>query len=227
MKGWKLSCVGDSTIVLEFPQRVDPVVNARVLAVAETIRRTKLKGVRDIVESYCAVTIEVDPLQTDVLCVVEELKAAAADPTAVAEGGRELTLPVCYGGDCGPDLGAVAEFAACSEAEVVETHVTGVYRVYMLGFMPGFAYLGSVDSRIAMPRKATPRLRVPSGSVGIAGRQTGIYPLVSPGGWRLIGRSPTKPFDLARQDPFLLRVGDTVRFEAISDSRFRQLALDT
>ena len=219
--------MGDSAIVLEFPQRVDPAVNARVLAVAETIRRTTLKGVRDIIESYCAVTIEFDPLRTDIRRVVEELEAAAADKQTVAKGGRQLTLPVCYGGEFGPDLGALAEFAECSEAEVVEAHVTGVYRVYMLGFLPGFGYLGSVDPRIAMPRKATPRLRVASGSVGIAGRQTGIYPLVSPGGWQLIGRSPTKPFDLARQEPFLFRVGDTVRFEAISDSRFRQLALET
>ena len=226
MKEWRLSRVGDSALVLEFSQRIDPAVNARVLAVAETIRRTQPVGVRDVIDGYCAVTVEFDPLRTETWALVEALEVAAANQRAVADGGRERTVPVCYGGDFGPDLGAVAQFAACSEADVVATHVAGVYRVYMLGFLPGFAYMGLVDSRIAMPRKATPCVRVPAGSVGIAGRQTGIYPLVSPGGWQLIGRCPTKPFDLSRPEPFLFRAGDTVRFKAIGDSRFRQLAAD-
>ncbi len=109
-----------------------------------------------------------------------------------------MRIPVCYGGELGPDLAAVAAFAKAGEDEVVRLHASATYRVFMLGFVPGFAYLGIVDDRIAMPRRSTPRVRVPSGSVGIAGVQTGIYPAETPGGWQLIGRTPLKPFDPSR-----------------------------
>ena len=131
---------------------------------------------------------------------------------------------MCYGGELGPDLTVVAAFSGLSEAEVIAVHAESTYRVYMLGFLPGFAYLGSVDERIAIPRRESPRLRVPAGSVGIAGRQTGVYPLPAPGGWQLIGRTPTRLFDLARAEPFLLRPGDQVRFAAVSESEFRRLS---
>jgi KipI family sensor histidine kinase inhibitor len=119
---------------------------------------------------------------------------------------------VTYGGASGPDLGAVSDFAQCSEADVVRLHMETRYRVYMLGFLPGFAYMGTVNHRIAMPRLDTPRMRVAAGSVGIAAAQTGIYPCDSPGGWRIIGRTSTKPFDPRRDEPFLLKAGDHVKF---------------
>ena len=125
---------------------------------------------------------------------------------------RTIEIPVSYGGASGPDLEAVAEFAECSEADVVQLHMQARYRVYMLGFLPGFAYMGTVDRRIAMPRLDTPRMRVNAGSVGIAGEQTGIYPCDTPGGWRIIGRTSAKLFDATRAQPSLLKAGDYVTF---------------
>ena len=219
--------MGDAAITIEFELRIDPAINTRVLAVADAVRRSNHGGVRDVVESYCAVTVEYDPVRTDVERVTRDLEAAAGRERGGAVDGREHTVTVCYGGDFGPDLAAVAAFAECSEARVIETHGAAVYRVYMLGFLPGFAYMGPVDERIAMPRRESPRLRVPAGSVGIAGRQTGVYPVLAPGGWQLIGRTPVKPFDLERSEPFLLAPGDRVRFEAVSESEYRRLCRET
>jgi inhibitor of KinA len=130
---------------------------------------------------------------------------------------------VCYGGDYGPDLADVASLAGMSPEEVVAVHAAVTYRVFMLGFLPGFAYMGVVDARIAAPRRANPRVRVPKGSVGIAGRQTGIYPLDAPGGWQLIGRTALEPFDIARPSPFLFKAGDCVRFVPVARTELERL----
>ena len=225
---WELFRDGDAALVLAFPSRLDPAVNARCVAVAETLRRRRVRGVRDVVEAFATVTVHFDPLAGDVEeigGVLRRLAAEAAAPAARAavRPGREIRLPVCYGGAQGPDLGDVARFARCSEAEVVERHCGARYRVYMLGFQPGFAYLGAVDPRIAAPRRAAPRVRVPAGSVGIAARQTGVYPVASPGGWQLVGRTPVRVFDMARDDPFLLSAGDLVRFEPIDEAAYARL----
>ena len=222
MHEWTLSRVGDSAIVVEFQQQIDPALNARALAVAEAMRRANHDGVLDIIEGFCSVAVEFDPLRTDVRRVAHDLESAAQGERAAEGPGRELTLSVCYGGSFGPDLGDVARFARCSEAEVVATHTGTSYRVYMLGFLPGFAYMATVAPQIAMPRRQRPRLRVPAGSVGIAERQTGVYPVDAPGGWQLIGRCSARPFDLERDEPFLLRGGDIVRFVAVSEEEFRQ-----
>lgn len=223
---WRLFRVGDAALVIECEQRIDPDINARVLAVANTLRRLARPGVRDVVESYCGITIHFDPLITDTRVVLSDIETemAGADQIAADDSvGQRVTIPVCYGGIYGPDLHAVAAFAKCSETEVIERHASQPYRVYMLGFLPGFAYMGSVPVALAMPRKQTPRFDVPAGSVGIAGRQTGVYPLDGPGGWQLIGRTPVTPFDLGRTDPFLFRPGDTVQFEPIQSHRFDEL----
>ena len=226
-EGWTLFRVGDAAVVVECEQRIDPDLNARVLAVAAAIRRRARPGVRDVVESYCGVTVHFDPLHTDTTAVFSDLEAEVARTPDVAADthsvGRRLTVPVCYGGVYGPDLGAVAAFATCSEAEVIERHSAETYRVYMLGFLPGFGYMGSVPTGLAMPRRKTPRLDVPAGSVGIAGRQTGVYPLAAPGGWQLIGRTPLATFDLSRAEPFLFRPGDTIQFEPVESERFDHL----
>jgi KipI family sensor histidine kinase inhibitor len=125
-------------------------------------------------------------------------------------------VPVCYGGELGPDLDAVAAFAGIGQDEVVRLHTSRTYRVFMLGFLPGFTYMGTVDERIAVPRLADPRSSVQAGSVGIAGFQTGIYPASTPGGWRIVGRTPIKPFDLHRAEPFMFKPGDAVEFYAIN-----------
>ena len=215
MPDWRIRVVGDAAVTVQFAARIDPVINARVVALATTVRATPHPGVRDVVPSYDAVTVYFDPLHTDLDQLWASLEEMAATPVPDAAPTREVVVPVRYGGTAGPDLDEVAAFAGCSTDEVVRRHTAPVYRVYMVGFLPGFPYLGTVDARIAMPRRSSPRLAVPAGSVGIAGAQTGIYPTTAPGGWRLIGLSAVNPFDVGREPPSLLHPGDTVRFEAV------------
>ena len=205
--------LGDSCVSVHLGVQIDPVINARCIALADTVERLGVPGVRDVVPTYNAVTVHFDPRVTDSARLTHDLeRLAASDLPLTAFAARTIDIPVAYGGASGPDLGAVAEFAKCSEEDVVRLHAGRSYRVYMLGFLPGFAYMGSVDPRIAMPRLDAPRLRVAAGSVGIAAAQTGIYPCDSPGGWRIIGRTSTKVFDAMRTEPFLLRAGDAVTF---------------
>ena len=212
---------GDSAIVVEFEARIDLVVNAMAIAVAEAVQANGVAGVRDVVPTYRSVAIYFDPLRTDMNALtdcIERATSRAEQSTTVARA--PLRIPVCYGGEFGPDLPAVAGFARCSEDAVVQTHASTIYRVFMLGFVPGFAYLGIVDERIAMPRHAVPRVRVPARSVAIAGVQTGIYPGDTPGGWQLIGRTPVAPFDPDRPEPFLLKAGDAVQFYPIDRDEY-------
>lgn len=212
---------GDAALVIEFEERIDPVISGRCAVVGEALAAASIPGVRDVVPTYRSVTVYFDPLQADRQKLETTLRRLA-EAVAPGELPRRppISIPVCYGGECGPDLANVASFAGLSEAEVIDRHVHATYRVLMLGFTPGFAYMGIVDARIAAPRLATPRPRVPRGSVGIAKEQTGIYPGETPGGWQLIGRTPVRTFDLSRPDPFLLRPGDEVRFEPISREEF-------
>jgi len=205
--------LGDSCVSIQFGDTIDMAVNARCVAVAASIENRALRGIRDVIPSYAAVTIHFDPCVLDRRGLLAELDSLAAAQTPVSNiSGRIVEVPVTYGGDAGPDLAAVAAFGRCSEADVVQLHASTAYQVYMMGFLPGFAYMGPVDARIAMPRLETPRLRVAAGSVGIAGAQTGIYPCETPGGWRIIGRTSLILFDAARKEPFLVKAGDRVRF---------------
>ncbi len=223
--GWRILPAGDSALIVEFEERVDPQVNARAIACARAIHAARHAGVRDVVPTYRAVAVYFDPVRTDMASLGALLEHEAAKPgPAGTVAQAPVEIPVCYGGSLGPDLAEVARHARCSEDDVVRLHTSRVYRVYMLGFIPGFAYLGQVDERIALPRHATPRVKVPARSVGIAGRQTGIYPAESPGGWHLIGRTPIAPFDPARAQPFLLRAGDTVKFVAIASAEYGRLS---
>ena len=224
MNDFRIVPAGDSAIVIEFDERIDVAINRRVLALAESIARARIPGVRDVVPTFRSAAIYFDPLRTDVPALMTQLESDVRRPS-VRDGGQRpaVRIPVCYGGECGPDLEAVATCARIDPADAVALHCGRTYRVFMLGFLPGFAYLASVDERIAVPRLATPRTRVPAGSVGIAGAQTGIYPSESPGGWQLIGRTPVKLFDAERHDPFLLKPGDDVEFYPIDESDFARL----
>jgi inhibitor of KinA len=220
-EGFRIVQAGDSAIVVEFQERIDPAVNARVIRLADAIRAAEVAGVRDVVPTYRSVAVFFDPVRTDYPRLVDRLEREADRPGgAPVEEPTPISVPVCYGGELGPDLAAVAAFAGMSPDEVVAVHAGVVYRVFMLGFVPGFAYMGVLDARIAMPRRATPRVRVPLGAVGIAGQQTGIYPAETPGGWQLIGRTPVKPFDAARPEPFLFEAGDAVRFVPIGRGEY-------
>ena len=212
---------GDAALIVEFDERIDPAINARAIALAEALQAAPLAGVRDVVPTYRSVAVFFDPLRTDYNALVERLGRDAARAGPDASSDREpIVIPVCYGGDLGPDLAAVAAFGGVSADDVIAIHAEATYRVFMLGFVPGFAYMGLVDLRIAAPRHTTPRLRVPLGSVGIAGVQTGIYPAETPGGWQLIGRTPLKPFDASRAEPFLMKAGDAVRFTPIDRAEY-------
>lgn len=213
----KIRACGESMLLVELEATIDPVVNERAITLASRIRARQAHGVRDVAPGYCTVGVHFDPLHTD-LAALEQ--AIAAEFTAVASidaiaDRAPIEIPVRYGGDDGPDLAAVAEYARCSEADVIERHTGRVYRVYMLGFVPGFCYMGRVDSEIAAPRHRVPRERVPAGSVGIAGGQTGVYPVDSPGGWQLIGKTDAVMFDATRAHPSLLAPGDLVKFGAV------------
>jgi KipI family sensor histidine kinase inhibitor len=240
----RIVAAGDAAILVEFEDRIDPVVNRTVMAVADAIQKAAVPGVRDIVPTFRSVAIHFDPLRTDYEALVArvtaytgagspystETRAPYGEPAPISTETRPpygdpapVRVPVCYTHEFGPDLTDVAAFGRINEAEVVRLHTSRIYRVFMLGFVAGFAYMGTVDERIAAPRLSIPRIRVPAGSVGIADVQTGIYPGSSPGGWRIIGRTPLKPFDLARQDPFLFKPADAVQFYAIQPAEYARL----
>jgi len=223
VSAFRIVPAGDSALIVEFDERIDPAINARAIALADSLQSAALAGVRDVVPTYRSVAVFFDPLRTNYSALVDRLErdAARAGPGAAVDR-QPIRIPVCYGGDLGPDLGVVAAFGGVSEDDVITLHTAATYRVFMLGFVPGFAYMGLVDPRIAAPRHSTPRVRVPLGSVGIAGVQTGIYPAESPGGWQLIGRTALKPFDAARAEPFLMKAGDLVTFHAVDRAEYDQ-----
>lgn len=221
---FRLLPLGDAALTVEFGNQIDPRLNAQVIAFADTVRAQTWEGVLDIVPTYRSVTIHVDPLCLDVATLSDRLLRLSHTVSHQAmPSGRHHTIPVLYGGEWGPDLEDVAAFAKMSAADAMRLHASVPYRVYMLGFSPGFPYLGSVPEPLAMPRLATPRTTVPAGSVGIAGSQTGIYPTSTPGGWRLIGRTPVALYRPNSSNPFLLSPGDVVRFEPIGPQDFDRL----
>lgn len=218
----RLHWSGDTLILVEVGDDMAIEVNARAIALAAVIENAHVRGVRDVVPAYTTVGVHVDPLRFD-QPALEDVVARTTRIDAIRPSPRVVDIPVRYGGACGPDLADVAAFAGCTPDEVVARHARGRYHVYMLGFLPGFAYLGGVEASIGMPRRTSPRPSVPPGSVGIAGAQTGVYPYASPGGWQLIGRTPVAMFDPARETPALLAPGDTVRFVPISDAEWTRL----
>jgi inhibitor of KinA len=212
---------GDSGWLVELPERIDVEVNRRAIQIARAVERAGLP-VTDVVVAYRSVMVYVDPLADGAAGIERRLEAIAAEPSGSEDAeGVFVEVPVCYDGQYGPDLGDIAAFAQCSTAEVIERHLAVQYRVFLVGFVPGFAYMAAVDPRIAAPRRASPRLKVPPGSVAVAAGQTGIYPADTPGGWSLIGRCPVRPYDPDRAEPFLFRPGDTVRFVRISEAEYR------
>lgn len=212
---------GDAAWLIELEDRIDPAINARAIRIAHAIDESTIPAT-DLVVGYRTVMVYVDPLDSRSADIEPALRRIVA---STAEGdideGPLKEVPVCYGGVFGPDLDDVARFGNCSVEEVIAAHLGREYRVYVVGFVPGWAYMAAVDERIAAPRRSSPRVKVPPGSLGIAAIQTGIYPAETPGGWNLIGRCPIKPYDPSREQPFLLEAGDRVRFRRISESEYR------
>lgn len=215
----------DSAIAIEFENEIDPEINARVVAYARHVAYKGWSGILDIVPTYRSITIHFDPFQWDFAVLIDRLEGLSRHTVAEPESQAVLhEIPVLYGDEWGPDLEDVATFANLLPAQAVALHASIRYRVYMLGFSPGFPYLGLLHKALAMPRLSTPRMKVPAGSVGIADRQTGIYPSATPGGWRLIGRTPTILSRRTGPTPFLLKPGDLVQFRPIDRNEFDRLS---
>ena len=211
--------VGDSAVLIEFGSEIDPEVNGRVYALASLVEAAGHAAVLELVPTYRSLLVQYDPLVNDygqMLRFLDDMVSGIDDSPGLAAEPDIIELPVVYGGEDGPDLETVAEHAGLSAQEVIEIHSGTGYLVYMIGFAPGFPYLGGLDERIACPRLKTPRVKVPAGSVGIAESQTGVYPNSSPGGWQLIGRTAVKLFDphvtTTGASPSLITPGSEVRF---------------
>lgn len=217
---------GDCAVTLQIGDEIGEKINREVVGVLESLRKAAIPGVLELVPTYTSVCIHYDPLvlsYDDLLKVIGRLENGAAEKLENA-AARIVEIPVCYGGEYGPDLAFVAEHNGLTAEEVVKRHSEGVYLVYMLGFLPGFAYMGGMDETIACPRLTSPRTKIPAGSVGIAGAQTGIYPLSSPGGWQLIGRTPLKMFAIdGEKTTFALSAGDRVRFVPITEETYLEM----
>jgi inhibitor of KinA len=218
-----LTPLGDSAVVLAVGAGLDESVLARVRAIATELQRDPPPGVVDIVPAFATVTVFYEPAQVGgfaPLCAALEARAARAEAGRPAGEARIVEIPICYGGEFGPDLGDVAARSGLNAEQAIALHAGANYLVHAIGFTPGFGYLGGLPEKLRTPRRATPRTHVPAGTLGIGGALTGVYPLITPGGWNLIGRTPLKIFDAARAEPALLCAGDRVRFRAITSEEF-------
>lgn len=212
----RFRAMGDRSLLVELGERISPEINRRVQDVMHRLKRAAVPGILELSPSYRSLMILYDPLRTtprELQSAIVELAATGDDESLFSSA--EHVIPVVYGGEHGPDLEWVAAHHGVSTDAIVARHSGCTYRVYMIGFTPGFPYLGELPADLDTPRRSTPRTRVPKGSVGLAQRQTGIYPADSPGGWQIIGWTPITLFDPRRQPPSLLNMGDTVRFEPI------------
>lgn len=225
---------GDSAQMLELAEDLDPDANAVARRVAATVRSARLEGITDVVAAIVTVTVHFEAIDAAQATARREavsnllLAALARAGEDVEERERApIEIPVCYEAAYAPDLAAVAMATGLTPEEVVRLHLASLHRVLMIGFTPGFPYIGGLDARLAVPRRATPRARLEAGSVAIANEQTSIYPFATPGGWNLIGRTPLRLFDPARNPPSLLQEGDRVVFVPIPAQEFARLAAET
>ena len=216
---------GDAAFVITLPPAMDEATSGRAVALAAGVRAAFPGWLRDVVVGYHTVTVYFDPSVIDAVRLEEDLSALARrTPGDEFRAGAHLEIPVCYGGEFGPDLEEVAQATALSVDDVIRLHTSREYRVFVIGFVPGFAYMGPLAPELAVVgRRASPRTRVPPGSVAIAGGQTGIYPMETPGGWRILGRTPIRPFDENRTPPVLFAAGDRVHFRRIDLAEFERL----
>ena len=226
----RLVFCGDSAVTLQFPQQISQEINRQIRWFCRELESRPVPGIVELVPTYCAVTVHYNPmvlsceaLQGYMKEILSEMELQK-DCAAALPQGRLVEIPVVYGGEYGPDPEQLAASHHMTAEEVIRLHAGREYLVYMLGFTPGFPYLGGMDSRIATPRLKVPRTRIPAGSVGIAGEQTGIYPMDSPGGWQLIGRTPLLLFDPNRPgEEFLLQAGDRLRFCPVEPRQFETI----
>ena len=226
MQGVRIDKAGENGIVIDFGNVIDPGVNNRVHGLAREILAKMAEDVIEVIPTYRSLMVYFDSLNISRNSIETKIGRILEKMTGgdnVAGEATLVTIPVCYGGEFGPDLGFVAEHSKISTQEVIDIHTSKPYQVYMLGFTPGFPYLGGMSELIATPRLTQPREIIPAGSVGIAGSQTGIYPIASPGGWQLIGRTPLRVFNPRAPNPFLFAAGNYLQFTVIDASAFENI----
>jgi len=224
MQNIKILTAGDASLLIEFGNEISPDINAKITATVQLMKEQHIEGVVDIIPAFCSLLINYDPRVLSYDELSKRMKRLLKMDIKTGEAGRRVfEIPVCYGGEYGPDLANIAEHAGLTEEEVIKIHSSRDYLIYMLGFLPGFCYLGGLDERIHTPRLANPRLKINAGSVGIGGSQTGIYPLDSPGGWQLMGMTPVKTYDPDREVPILLSAGDYIRFIPVDEEEYMRI----
>lgn len=211
---------GDSAILIAFEQEISLEINAKVNALHQAILKANLKGINTCIPAYASLTVLYNPLKISYSELSEKILNLDFSEEKTKNDLKTLRIPVCYEMPFALDLETLAQEKAISTEKIIEVHSSTVYQVFMLGFLPGFAYLGKLPEILNSSRKAKPRLKVPQGSVGLAGYQTGIYPCESPGGWQIIGRTPVPVFDRARENPFLFKQGEQVQFKPINLEEF-------
>ena len=220
----KILTAGDSSILVEFGKVISPEINRKITATVQLMKMQHIEGVVDIIPAFCSLLINYDPRVISYEEITERMQHLLKMDAKMDEGKKKIyEIPVCYGGEYGPDIANIAEYAGLTEEEVIKIHSSRDYLIYMLGFLPGFCYLGGLDERIHTPRLANPRIKISAGSVGIGGSQTGIYPLDSPGGWQLMGMTPVKTYDPDREVPILLEAGDYIRFIPINEEEYNRI----
>lgn len=224
MEELRILPAGDLACVAEFGNEISMNCNEKVMMLNQNLKKNGIEGIVETIPTFRSLLIYYDPLKISYRKLCRYIRAASETGTdSKAKSKRIVEIPVCYGGQFGEDLADVASHAEMSETEVIKLHSGMDYLIYMLGFLPGFPYLGGLDKRLETPRLSNPRTAIPAGSVGIGGKQTGVYPIASPGGWRLIGRTPLKLYDIEREKPALYQAGDYIRFRPISEAEYRAI----
>jgi inhibitor of KinA len=227
---YNISNCGDHAVTIEMGETIDIITHKDVMKLFQQLSKANIPGVKDIIPAYTTITVVYDIMEvkrfTDNAAhsfIKKEIeKEISKCDWKNDSSAAEITIPVCYDLSLGIDLAEMSRQKSLSIEQIIYFHTSKLYDVYMIGFLPGFAYMGIVDDRIAMPRLSKPRTNVPAGTVGIAGNQTGIYPLDSPGGWNIIGQTPLRMFDANKEEPCLLKPGDKIKFIAISLEEFNQ-----
>ncbi len=214
---------GDGALVVEFGSTVDEAVNDTVMAFDSAVAAAGIDGVIETVPTYRSLQVVYDPQVVRAAQLIPRLRSLGGHAQTASGKRREWSIPVCYGGEFGEDLDWLAQTRGLTTDEVVRLHAGARYRVYMIGFMPGFAYLGGLPDELHTPRREDPRTRVPAGSVALGGIQSAIFSIAAPSGWHMLGRTPVRGFDLRRDPPFLIDSGDLVRFQPISEAEFARL----
>ena len=220
----QIRITGDTSVAVVFGDEISADINMKIRSFDELLNEEQIEGVFETVPTYCTLTVHYAPEVIRYGALRQKLQELlAVSHRAQKMNTVVMEIPVCYGGEYGPDLDFVAKYNKLSPEEVVRIHTSAEYLIYMLGFTPGFSYMGGMDERIATPRLESPRVLIPAGAVGIAGKQTGIYPIDPPGGWQLIGRTPVRLYDAHRDNPILLDAGLHVKFVSIDDAEFKRI----